>query len=95
MTLSGDFNAPDINWPNLDSYLTSPSERLLEMIDQHDLKQLVESPTRHQGNTQNILDLVFTNIAGIVSGIEVVPATSDHDIWFCSLLKYHVARKRT
>ena len=33
VTLSGDFNAPDIDWPNLDSYLTSPSERLLEMID--------------------------------------------------------------
>ena len=28
----------------------------------------------------NILDLVFTNNAGIVSGIEVVPGISDHDI---------------
>lgn len=65
MILAGDFNAPDINWPNLDSYLTSPSERLLEMIDEHDLKQLVESPTRRQGNTQNILDLVSTNNARI------------------------------
>ena len=44
--LAGDFKAPSINWPNLDSYLTSPSERLLEMMDEHDLKQLVESPTR-------------------------------------------------
>ena len=80
--LAGDFNAPDINWPNLDSstYLTSPSERLLEMIDEHDLKQLVESPTRRQGNTQNTLDLVFTNNAGIVSGTEVVPGISDHDM---------------
>ena len=82
MILAGDFNAPDINWPNLDSstYLTSPSERLLEMIDEHDLKQLVESPTRRQGNTQNTLDLVFTNNAGIVSGTEVVPGISDHDM---------------
>ena len=80
--LAGDFNAPDINWPNLDSstYLTSPSERLLEMIDEHDLKQLVDSPTRRQGNTQNTLDLVFTNNAGIVSGTEVVPGISDHDM---------------
>ena len=45
--LAGDFKAPSINWPNLDSYLTSPSERLLEMMDEHDLKQLVQSsPTR-------------------------------------------------
>ena len=81
--LAGDFNAaPDINWPNLDSstYLTSPSERLLEMIEEHHLKQLVESPTRRQGNTQNTLDLVFTNNAGIVSGIEVVPGIIDHDM---------------
>ena len=66
--LAGDFYAPDINWPNLDSstYLTSPSERLLEMIDEHDLKQLVESSTRLQGNTKNNLDLVFTNNAGML-----------------------------
>ena len=67
--LAGDFNAPEIKWPNLDSYLTSPPERLLEMINEHDLKQLVKSPTRRQGNTQNSLDLVFTNNVGIVSGI--------------------------
>ena len=64
--LAGDFNAPEIKWPN---YLTSPPERLLEMINEHDLKQLVKSPTRRQGNTQNSLDLVFTNNVGIVSGI--------------------------
>ena len=80
--LAGDFNAPDINWPNLESptYLTSPSERLLEMVAEHDLKQLVKSPTRRQGDAHNILDLVFTNNAGIMSGIEVVPGISDHDI---------------
>ena len=48
------------------------------MIDEHD--QLVKSPTRRQGNMQNILDLVFTNNAGIVSGIEVVPGIGDHDM---------------
>ena len=83
--LAGDFNAPDINWSNVDSstYLTSPSERLIEMIDKHDLQVLVESPTRRQDHMQNTLDLVFTNNAGIVSGIEVVPGISDHDmVWF-------------
>ena len=80
--LAGDFNAPGNNWPNLDSstYLTLPCERLLKMIDEHDLKQLVESPTRRQGNTQTTLDLVFTINTGIVSGIDVVPGTSDHDM---------------
>ena len=93
MILAGDFNAPDINWPNLDSYLTSPSERLLEMIDEHDLKQLVESPTRRQGNTQNILDLVSTNNARIVSGIEVVPGISDHEMVLFSV-KISCRKKR-
>ena len=48
------------------------------MVDEHDLKQLVEFPTRrNHGNTHNILDLV-TNNAGLVSGVEVVPGISDH-----------------
>lgn len=82
MILAGDFNAPGINWSNLESsiYLSSPSEKLLEMVDEHDRKQLVKSPTRRHGNTHNILDLVFSNNAGIVSGIEVVPGVSDHDM---------------
>lgn len=93
--LVGDVHAPDINWPNLESstYLLSPSEKLLEKADEHDVKQLVESPARRRGNTHNILDLVFTNNAGIVSGIEVVPGISDHerpDFVFCC-----VVRKRT
>ena len=91
--LAGDFNAPDINCPSLDSYLTSPSGRLLEMIDEHDLKQLVESPTRRQGNTQNILDLVSTNNARIVSGIEVVPGISDHEMVLFSV-KISCRKKR-
>ena len=59
--------------------MLSPSEKRLEKADEHDLKQLVEFPTRRYGNTHSILDLVFTNNAGIVSGIEVVPGISDHD----------------
>ena len=96
MILAGDFNAPDINWQNSESlnYLSSPSEKLLEMVDEHDLKQLVEFPTKRHGNTHNILDLVFTYNAGLVSGVEVVPGISDHDM-ILFLLKHRVVRKRT
>lgn len=96
MILAGDFNAPDINWPNLESlnYLSSPSEKLLEMVDKHNLKQLVEFPTKHHGTTHNILDLVFTYNAGLVSSVEVVPGISDHDM-ILFLLKHRVVRKRT
>ena len=91
--LAGDFNAPDMNWPNLDSstYLTLPCERRLKMIDEHDLKQLVESPTRRQGNTQTTLDLVFTINAGIEAVLKSFPEQVT-TTWFCSLLKYHVVR---
>lgn len=53
------------------------------MVDEHDLKQLVESPTRRQGNAHNIIG----------SGIEVVPGISDHDM-VLFLLK-HVVRGGT
>lgn len=61
--LTGDFNAPDINWansPNLGN-LSPASNKLLEIID-HDSNQFVKEPTRQQGNTQNILDLALSII---------------------------------
>ena len=59
--LTGDFNAPDVNWDNpLDQDdLTRASKRLLEVLDDNDLIQFVKEPTRRQGTTQNILDLVL------------------------------------
>ena len=54
--LTGDFNAPDVNWNNpLDQDdLTTASKRLLEVLDDNDLIQFVKEPTRRQGTTQNI-----------------------------------------
>ena len=42
--LTGDFNAPGIKWNNLETRinLTAPSERLLDIVDEHDLNQLGE-----------------------------------------------------
>ena len=79
--VAGDFNAPNINWTDHSTTNSSPtSERLLEIIDEHGLSQLVREPTRRQGDTQNILDLVLTNNDKIVNNIRVVPEISDHDI---------------
>lgn len=80
--LAGDFYAPGIDWPNLESATqpSSSSERLLQTVDEHDLNQLIKQPTRHQGNTHNILDLVFTNYTSVVGNMKVVPGISDHDI---------------
>ncbi|CAB3999350.1 Hypothetical predicted protein [Paramuricea clavata] len=81
VVLAGDFNAPNILWEN--QQITgniSTSELLLEIVDKHDLCQLVREPTRKQLQTQNILDLVLANNRNNISDIEVIPGISDHDI---------------
>ena len=60
--LGGDFNAPNISWENnQDLGHVATSERLTEIINEYDLEQLVNEPTRIHGTTRNTLDLVFTN----------------------------------
>ena len=56
------------------------SDRLLEIIDDHDLSQHVKEPTRRDRNTQNILDLILSNNSNIIENVSVVPGISDHDI---------------
>ena len=77
----GDFNLPDIIWSSL-SCSSSNSNLLCDFIFQHNLSQLIESPTHIQGNT---LDLVLTNNLELVSDISIHPhlshtLTSDHFI---------------
>lgn len=78
--VSGDFNAPDIIWGTEYSSQSPASDRLLEIIDDHDLSQHVKKPIRRVRNTQNILDLIFSNNSNIIENISVVPGISDHDI---------------
>ena len=73
--IAGDFNAPDIDWQN-----PVDSNRLVELIDDHDFSQLVHEPTRRQGETHNTLDLVLSNNKNIVRNVQVVPGISNHDI---------------
>ena len=80
--LAGDFNAPDVDWTSpLDSdKLTFASKKLLEVFDDHDLNQFVKEPTRRQGDSQHILDLVLSNNKDIISRVKVIDGISDHDI---------------
>ena len=78
--VSGDFNAPDISWDTEYSSQSPASDRLLEIIDDHDLSQHVKEPTRRDRNTQNILDLILSNNSNIIENVSVVPGISDHDI---------------
>ena len=80
ITVSGDFNAPGISWDTEYSSQSPASDRLLEIIDDHDLSQHVKEPTRRDRNTQNILDLILSNNSNIIQHVGVVPGISDHDI---------------
>lgn len=67
--MAGDFNLPNINWDALE--ITSGVNELVfvELLNDHYLSQLVNTPTR--GN--NILDLVITNMPDLVSLTRILP----------------------
>ena len=78
--LGGDFNLPHINWADKSVTPSSPNTAIstscLELIDNHNLEQLVDKPTRGG----NILDLCLTNQPNLVNTVSLSPGISDHDI---------------
>lgn len=80
VTIAEDFNALDINWNEENSPFSPTPERFLEIVDNHDLYQHVNEPTRRTETSNDILDLVFSNISSVIGDVKVVPGISDHDI---------------
>jgi hypothetical protein len=90
--LFGDFNLPDIDW----SVLTSTNNNypaninntrpILKIINDNGLTQLVDTPTRHQNNTHNILDLLLTNHTNLINNLSVEHGISDHEAIHCNIL---------
>ena len=76
--VSGDFNAPDLKWNDFEptTNCSFNSERLLKIIDDPGLTQLVKEPTRND----NIIDLVLTNNDNIINNVRVIPGISDRDM---------------
>ena len=77
--LMGDFNLPDITWSS-NSFRTggrnpSCSQIMLDLVNDFNLTQIVESPTRDR----NILDLCFVSHPSLVEYCNVIPGISDHD----------------
>ncbi len=56
------------------------SKRFLDVADEHGFTQLVQEPTRKQGETENILDLVLTNNDKIIKNVQILPGISDDDM---------------
>lgn len=71
----GDFNFPDIDWPNLISR-TSETSKFIELTLDFSLEQLVNEPTRGS----NILDLVFASAPETVNQIYCSDGFSDHKL---------------
>ena len=76
----GDFNFRDIVWPdrlNKQGFSLSMSEgaKLVELISDRELEQVVHFPTRGQ----NTLDLIITSFPGQFVDIHSPDRLSDHD----------------
>ena len=79
--LGGDFNSPGINWSDStlsESYvLISFREKLIEVIDEFYLEQLVLEPTRQY----NTFDLCFTSHPNSVTSSQTSPSLSVHEVF--------------
>ena len=82
ITVGGDFNLPDINWDymmtNNGGRCRSKSDWLLNVLNNCGLEQMVKTPTRSSANTNNILDLIITNIPQCIRKMANCVGISDH-----------------
>ena len=81
--LAGDFNFPAIKWSNgQGTILPNPiyghnlNEVFIDIINNHNLEQLVHSPTRQN----HVLDLVFASTPSLIKELGTAPGMSDHEI---------------
>ncbi len=92
--IAGDFNQPNIDWTNSTVKLNHPyckktAGKLLEVITESNLEQLVHEPTRKD----SILDIILTNNTSIVSRVSTEGGVSDHSIVVAEL-NLRTQRKR-
>lgn len=85
--LTGDFNISDVNW---DARIAGPTERthadtMLEIMAKHSLIQVVNGPTRIQGQCQTTLDLLFLSNETFGYEVDIRDGISDHKVVVASL----------
>uniref|UniRef100_A0A914Z9R0 Reverse transcriptase domain-containing protein n=1 Tax=Panagrolaimus superbus TaxID=310955 RepID=A0A914Z9R0_9BILA len=91
--LLGDLNLPEIKWDNYKppsipaKNMKRINNKIIEFCENHQMKQLVDFPTRITKKTKNILDLVFsstTNVKNVSTVSQYVQkilfSTLDHEI---------------
>ena len=80
VVIAGDFNLPDIDWDNQQTTNTrtaSKHNKLLEIISEFGLQNMVNDPTRIESG--NILDLILTSNPSIITNTHTTPGMSDHE----------------
>lgn len=84
--MGGDFNLPDINWNSLSPSNTT-NNILLSLMFTFNLTQVVSEPTRMQGTSNSLLDLIFLSDFFLKGNyiIQVLEGISDHDMVLCTL----------
>ena len=82
VVVCGDFNFPQIDWESLLPVSNCSGNLLLELANDFNLSQLVQSPTRKDVNSgaENILDLVFSTHRSLISNLLVGEQISDHSM---------------
>ena len=78
--IAGDLNLPDINWENLcttNQHTATKHNKLLEIVSEYGLTNMVNEPTRLDSG--NILDLVLTSNPALISNVNTVSGMSDHE----------------
>lgn len=86
IALMGDFNLPDINWNDM-YYSSAASDALFDLMLTFNLRQVVSRPTRSQGTSQSILDLILISHHFDINYVrtDVIHGISDHDVPVCVL----------
>ncbi|XP_040078359.1 uncharacterized protein LOC115331960, partial [Ixodes scapularis] len=84
--MAGDFNIPEVNWDSL-QLGTVTSDAILDILFAFNLSQIVREPTRVQGTSSSLLDLVFLSDHFPQSqvDVEVVTGISDHKAVICTI----------
>ena len=84
----GDFN---IDFSAGRRNANSSQKRMLKGITElHDLKQVIESPTRVTEHSDSLIDLCFTNAHQKITESDVVdPGLSDHSLVYCVMKSGH------
>lgn len=77
--IAGDLNLPNINWPSLSSS-SSGDHAIFDIMLACNLNQAVNIPTRVQGTSSSVLDLVLYSATLSEVRVEVVDGFSDHKV---------------